>query len=87
MKGIIIFFLLLIAGGEAYLLLSGQSVRLWTTRIDAGEPLNVPGRDNADYDALVCRYFDGFNVDYNIYRYAEDDIGGFSTCPWFVDKK
>lgn len=87
MKGLIIFLLLLVAGGEAYLLISGQSVRIWRTEIAQGEPLNVPGQGDARYDALVCRYFDGFNIDYNIYRHAEDNIGGFATCPWLVDKK
>ncbi|MEO0467503.1 MAG: hypothetical protein AAF216_13255 [Pseudomonadota bacterium] len=87
MRGLIIFIVLLLGAAEAYLLFSKQSVRIWRTEIARGEPLNIPGQGDAKYDALVCRYFDGFNIDYNIYRHAEDDVGGFSTCPWLVPKK
>ncbi|MEL6568913.1 MAG: hypothetical protein AAFQ22_10880 [Pseudomonadota bacterium] len=71
--------------GEFYVLYTGNQVVVWQSKSIEGQPVAVLGNNPAEYDMLVCRHFDGREVRVSLYRYAEDDMGGFSRCPLIIN--
>ncbi|MEM1149975.1 MAG: hypothetical protein AAGI03_05390 [Pseudomonadota bacterium] len=70
--------------GELYVLYTGNQVVVWQTKATEGQPVAALNYNPAAYDMLVCRHFDGLDVRVSLYRYAEDDMGGFSHCPIII---
>lgn len=73
-------------GLEGYVLYTGNKVAVWQSTAEAGEAVAALGNHPAEYDMLVCRHFDGRQVETSLYRHSEDDLGGFSRCPLIVQE-
>ena len=74
-----------VVAGEFYILFTGDQVAVWQSKVMQGDPVSALGNNPAEYDMLVCRHFDGREVRVSLYRYAEDDMGGFSRCPLIIN--
>ncbi|MEM1105984.1 MAG: hypothetical protein AAGH87_06300 [Pseudomonadota bacterium] len=81
---LLILIILGAVGVEGYVLYTGNQVAVWQTKAFEGQPVAALGNSSAEYDMLVCRHFDGRSVRTSLYRYAEDDMGGFSQCPLVI---